>query len=184
MKIIADQLTDWLIENGLSENKREVYSYGLECLFNELIADLFLLLFALLLHKVSEMLIWSISFTVLRVNLGGLHASSHSKCIFFSTLLGIASVLICPIFINHLMIVFLFSIFSCLTAFFIAPVTHKNHPLSNQRKKYAHQLSIFISIFETILIIILYDFFPIISVAIFSGLISATLLSILGFIKK
>ncbi|WP_442871677.1 accessory gene regulator B family protein [Anaerotignum sp.] len=43
---------------------------------------------ALLFHKTFEMILWMLFFTPLRVHLGGMHASSHLKCILSSILLS------------------------------------------------------------------------------------------------
>ena len=139
MKRLADQIASWFIEQGLPEEQKEIYSYGLEGLANELLADILLFLSALLLHKIPEMFIWCFSFTILRVNLGGLHASSHSRCIIYSTAIGILSVQICPYFEKNLPIMVVFSTLVCLIATFIAPVVHPNHPLSPKRKQSAHR---------------------------------------------
>lgn len=184
MKHLADQIATWLIEQGLPNEQKEIYSYGFECLANELIADILLFLSALLLHKIPEMFIWCLSFTILRVNLGGLHASSHSRCIFYSTVIGIFCVQICPYFYKNLPIMVVFSTLVCLIATFIAPVVHPNHPLNSKRKRSAHRFSCFISLAETFLLVVLYFFSPKISSCIFLGLASSGLLGGLGYLKN
>lgn len=184
MKHFADQISSWLVRQGLPEAQKEIYSYGLECLTSELLTDILLFLAALFLHKIPEMLVWSFAFMLLRVNLGGLHASSHSRCIFYSTAIGIISVQIYPYFIGSLPVMIVISILVCLLTFLIAPVIHPNHPVSAQREQSAHRLSVCISLSETCLLIILYFFFPKMSSSIFLGLTSAGLLGGLGYMKS
>lgn len=184
MKQLAEQISDWFIRQGLPEEQRDVYSYGLESLINELLADILLFLSALLLHKIPEMFIWCLAFTILRVNLGGLHASSHYRCIFYSTVIGILSVEIAPFFTDSLPIILISSIFACLLTLFIAPVIHANHPVSEERKRYARNLSILTSLLETGLIFLLFFISPNMASCIFLGLLSATLLGLFGYLKN
>lgn len=184
MKRLADQIASWLVYQGLPEEQKEIYSYGLECLANELLADILLFLSALFLHKIPEMFIWCISFTILRVNLGGLHASSHGRCIFYSTVIGILSVQIYPYFIGSLPVMIIIAVLICVLTFLIAPVIHPNHPINAQRKHSAHRFSCFISLAETGLLIVFYFCFPKVSSCIFCGLVSAGILGGLGFLKN
>lgn len=180
MKKISNSFAKWLIENGMPKEQEQVYSYGLECLLNEAVITIFLFLIALFLHKVPEMLVWDIAFTLLRVNLGGVHASTHAKCILSSTLIGVFSILLCPYLYNYFIVFIVAGLISCVIVFVIAPVKNKNHPISGAREAFARKYSIIIAVIEYALILLLYKHCPAFSSCIFLALFSVSLLGLWG----
>lgn len=74
------------------DNDLAIIQYGIECIFNILIPILIISIFSLFQHKVPEMILWIISFLILRNYIGGYHASSHIKCIIYSAILGVISI--------------------------------------------------------------------------------------------
>jgi len=180
----SNSLAQYLVKNGAEEDDLQVYAYGIECFLNLIICDCILLILAFFIHYVPEILIWDISYTLLRMNLGGFHASTHFRCISLSVLLGISSVLINPLWINFPYIIIPTIILCFTVAFFIAPVTDKKYliPLKKRRKSRAN--SLFLILISGILSIILISTFPIYAGAILTGFVSAILLAIIGKFQR
>ncbi|WMI80071.1 accessory gene regulator B family protein [Anaerotignum sp. MB30-C6] len=130
---IAKSWADWLVANGASSDDYEIYAYGAECMLNELISDILLIVTALMFHKTFEMILWMLFFTPLRIHLGGMHASSHLKCILSSILLSYLCIFTYLFVMDSPTIMGLILALSIFIVYKIAPVVHPNHPVSESR---------------------------------------------------
>lgn len=178
---MADKVVDWLLKNGADEDKARIYTYGAECFFNELLADLLLFLFALAVNRFFEAVIWLIAFTAVRVNSGGWHARTHTGCILISAATGGVCVLLTPVLAG----VSAATVIACTAVSIgiitvIAPVTHINHPVSAAQKAGARRRAIGISCGEGILIVGLLLLRNSFYAPVFTALMSVTVLSVLG----
>lgn len=180
----AGRWVDYMILNGADEGKRAVYLYGMECFLNELVSNCLLLFCALLLHRIWEMLVWIVVFTSLRVNAGGIHASSHGACIGFSTLTGCICVLAYPVFCRSFFLTAACAGISIVIVLLFAPVIHKNHPVSDQKKKSARIWAISIAAADTIAVFILYPLAPLLAAMILAGFLSASLMISFALFQK
>lgn len=96
-RFLAKLLCDDNTEKSSCE-EIEVLQYGIECIINILIPLIIIYVYSLISHKTFDMVIWLFSFLLLRNYIGGYHASSHIRCIVFSSIVGILSI----IFISHM----------------------------------------------------------------------------------
>ena len=173
----------WLIQNGGDPTQRNVYAYGVECLTNELISDFLLLFFGLLLNKTIFIILWCISFTVVRLFLGGYHASTHARCILTGTATGVCSLYINPIWTTLYPWGFLvITVFALTIAFSHAPIIHKNHPVSNKKRKKAKKKAIAAIILDNFTAVIVYPYHHEISSSIMTGLLTALLMAVLAIV--
>ncbi|MCQ4935942.1 accessory gene regulator B family protein [Anaerotignum propionicum] len=156
---IANTWADWLVENGANSDDHEIYTYGAECMLNELFSDILLILTALIFHKTFEMILWILFFTPLRIHLGGMHASSHLKCILSSILLSYLCIFLYPFVIETPVLVGIILIVSFFIVYKIAPVVHPNHPVSENRMSQMRMRALVIIIIEIILTCIAYEYF-------------------------
>lgn len=179
----SKRLSNYLIENGGDPKKKDIYTYGIECLMNELISDFLLLFCGVLLNRVFYTVLWCISFTIIRIFLGGFHASTHARCILIGTIIGICSFYINPIW-NHIWIFILVFIYTLILAFFHAPIIHKNHPVSKKNKIKAKKKAIFFIILESFIAIILYSSYKELSTSIMTGFLTASLMATLAIINE
>lgn len=130
---IANKWADWIVSNGADKDEHEVYVYGAECMLNELVSNVVLIIIALALNKLPEMVVWSIIFTPLRVKLGGFHASSHFKCILYSTLICFFCIYTGSFLIANAIVFYVGMAVCFITVFKFAPVVHPNHPVSEEK---------------------------------------------------
>lgn len=182
MNNIYIKILDSIILDELTDEQYEIYLYGIECLCNELIANLILLIIGIFIHHVYEILVWSFTFVLLRTNIGGYHLHTHRSCVIISTLLGITSPLVNNFF-GNLSLVYIIVILLCvlIVIFKIAPVVHPNHPISTKRINYLHKRSMFISTFICACTVLLRYSYPSFSYAIYTATIEAVILCIMGY---
>ncbi len=182
---LSHSLATYLSQNdGLSE-KQNIYAYGIECFLNELISNILLLLCGVIINKTLPLFIWCISFTFIRINLGGFHASSHLKCILLGTFLGICSIFVNPLWgLYYPLAPTICFIFSLLLAIRYAPIIHKNHPIKNSQKQKARKKAIFFIIIESTLAIVLFPIKPDFSSPIFTGILTASAMAGLSIYQQ
>lgn len=139
-----------MVKNGAPKDQEEVYIYALECSLNELASDLFLLVLAAVLGRVWEMVTWIVVFNILRLNVGGYHASTPLRCILLSTLLGVACTLIYPVLMGRNVLTIVLAVFCMAAVFAVAPVMNQRHPLSQQRQERAKKTARILSAVLTV----------------------------------
>ena len=74
---LSELLTQYFMKYGQATDKAEVYIYGIECFISEFIGNLLLLIVAIRWHQISAMIIWTLSFLLIRTQLGGFHCKTH-----------------------------------------------------------------------------------------------------------
>lgn len=180
IKRFSKHLSTWLIQNGSNPAQENVYAYGIECLTNELLSDILLFICGFFMHKTMYMAIWCMSFSAVRIFLGGYHAPTHARCILIGITAGIISLSIIPIWtILYPLGFFIITAFALMIAIYYAPIIHVNHPASNEKRQKAKKQAIAIIIFESILAFILYPYHSEISCAIITGLSVALFMAVL-----
>lgn len=177
---LSQKISAYLIENGADHEEEEVLAYGAECFLNLLISDGLLLVIGLLTHHVVPLLIWAVSFSLLRANLGGLHALSHFWCILIGTGIGASSLVISPVLAVHPVAAVLCTIAGAIVAIVIAPVPHKNKKhIQAHRKKMKVKVAITAAI-ECVMMCVFYFIDPMYAAYFACGLIMAVGLGIAG----
>lgn len=176
----ARKISIYLVKNGADASNADVFSYGAECFLNMLIADGLLLVIGLLTHHVIYLLVWSVSFSALRINLGGLHASSHLLCIVIGTVIGASSMIISPVWTKHPAVTAVCMAAAAVIAVTIAPVPHKNKRYIQRQKRIAKVKVASAAAVECAITGVFYLFYPMIAAYIVSGMIMATILAIAG----
>lgn len=182
IRTLSEKIVNTIMLEAEIQTNKELYIYGLECLISEFIGNLLLFITAILLGKLLEIVVWTIIFLAIRTQLGGYHCSSHFRCLIFSTILGIMSLVLNYYFIILPNIALIISIVCLPIIAKYAPIIHKNHPLSNkQRKKAKKCVLIFYYIFFSIALLLkLYASH--LYAPICSGIITATILACMQLI--
>lgn len=177
---LATLWVNHLVKTDIDEDDREVYLYGAECFINEAISDLMLIIGGLIIGHLPEVILWAISFTILRVNLGGYHAPTHFLCILSSTVLGLLSTCVNPLWIRFPYAAMGILGFSIIVVALIAPVLHINRPIPLPEQKKIKKRAVFIIVIE-IIFIFLFHKAKFVSASFVSGLVFAVLLGIIGY---
>ena len=134
MKKLSEMLANKLVQNGANAEMEGVYAYGIECTLSALLIVILQIAAGLVLGKPLQMLVFILAWLPLRMFVGGAHANTHFACTLVSVGLGILSILLseCIIITQILLLIILLLTGYCVL-FFMAPVIHKNHPISQQR---------------------------------------------------
>lgn len=182
---ISTQIAIFISQNGGTKQKINIYKYGIECLLNEFISDLLLIILGILFNQLIEILIWNLSFTFIRIHIGGFHASSNRNCI----LIGIV-ISYLHFYLNFIwyklswQTIILFFICCILFSYIYAPIVHPNRQLTSAQKYVAkYKTLLYISIEWIIAYILLLFHFPYAD-SIFSGIFVAVSMACIPIIKQ
>lgn len=181
----AEKSSDFFIKYNADSSMREVYAYAVECVVSTTIIVGLLLLVGVVLNSFIPMLIYTAAWIILRIFVGGIHASSHLGCTVISVMLGAAAILLSE-YVNVLSTAFIIvvTVLCYLFVFFFAPIIHKNHPVSAYRRKKMRVAAKVIGVAEAIAIIVLAMLKSEIYTSLFMAYISTTILGILGYFNK
>lgn len=183
---IAASLARFICTNRTSKNddsKYEILEYGFECIINTGIPCIIYIIVSIIRQLQSETIIWFSVFIFYRNLIGGYHASSHFKCILFSTLYGGAAILLIPFSLNISIIkkIYIMAIITILH-FFLKPVIHHEEDMNSYYLQKT-QIKIHILLLTLSLsILILDNIARSLSGAMFIGVLSSELLYLLHFL--
>lgn len=180
----------WFLTYKILNNNREtsgkgadyeVIEYAIECIINTIIPFIFYLIYAIVHKILLSMIIWITTFLLLRNFIGGYHASSHFKCIFFSTIYGLFFLYVMTIplsiHIRYKVIIFLALL---IIHFLFEPIVHHEEN-KNQCYYKKTNLKIQLTLITFCILIVLFNtIIPSVSTAIFFGTISAELLFLIS----
>lgn len=183
---IAASLARFICTNRTSKNddsKYEILKYGFECIINTGIPCIIYIIVSIIRQLQFETIIWFSVFIFYRNLIGRYHASSHFKCILFSTLYGVAAILLIPFSLNISIIkkIYIMAIITILH-FFLKPVIHHEEDMNSYYLQ-TTQIKIHILLLTLSLsILILDNIARSLSGAIFIGVLSSELLYLLHFL--
>ena len=187
MKKLSVIMANMLVRNGADPEMEEVYAYGIECTLSTLLILALLMTAGFILRKPLQMLVFILAWLPLRMLVGGAHANTHWMCTLISVGLGTVSVMFCA-FLNRMYIAFLMmmplSVVCCVILFLIAPVIHKNHPISMRRYRKTRVIARIYTAAEcAVVILIVLSGSRMIAPA-FMGLFTTTVLAVIGWFSK
>jgi len=85
LQLTAKQVASWLIQGGsITEEERELYEFGLDKLFSTLTNFIIVMCFGLLLGIPFQILVFYLTYCMLRAYAGGYHADKPLNCFFLS----------------------------------------------------------------------------------------------------
>ncbi|MPM25615.1 Accessory gene regulator protein B [bioreactor metagenome] len=177
---LSKRISSYYIASGTDPEDAEVLAYGAECLITLLISDGLLLLVGVATGRVAELVVWSLSFTLLRLNLGGLHAVSHFWCITIGTVIGAASLLVSPLWQAHPRAAAVCALAAAVTAVALAPVAHRNkRHIQRQRTRIKQKVALTAAV-ECAAAWFLFSSSPVIASFLVSGLVMSVALGVAG----
>ncbi len=176
---IAEAIAKKLIiskNNTYDPDELDILKYGMECILNLSIPMVFYLIFSLKTHLFFQMLIWLCTFLLFRNSIGGYHANSHIKCIFYSTLYGLIFIKLISLFDNlNIFIELSFLTVVFFTHIYIPPIIDNPQQKMIYYKKSVLFLLTILSVLTMLLRFVNVSF----SVSILLGIVSAELLFII-----
>ena len=139
-KSYASKITSFLIDNKeIEQEDYEVYKYGFEVLIAFILNIAIVLIIGLLFNKVFYSLVFLVCYCPIRQFVGGYHANNYTKCLLIFILIFILTMNI-PLNIDfqiYTFMIFIISTLSYIGIFILAPLEHRNNPLTlSDIKKY------------------------------------------------
>ena len=159
-----------------------IYAYGMELLISDVLNALIVLLIALISHTLPAVIVFATVFIGLRKFVGGFHANNHLSCMFtLVVVMLIFSFCICNVSEYTWIISIGFVAISIPVIFNLAPVSHPNKPVSEERraklKKRSRILVLLLSLLCLLLIIFRLNK---ISLYVSSGIFLSALAAVMG----
>lgn len=130
---IIDKCVYFMVRQGVvqdTDEQKAIYSYGLELQLYFIIHAVLLILMGCFFGSGFEVSLLLLLFGMLQVNAGGYHAKTHMRC-FVTMMVGVLLFLwLLPIFQGMFFLQLCSVVLGVAIIFLLAPVAHKNHPLS------------------------------------------------------
>lgn len=161
LKACASALTDRLLcRFPMAQARRAVYIYGFELSLSSLAVMTSVFILSYLCGAVYTSITFSLIFVSIRLFSGGYHAKTYGHCFILSN----AVYLLClstAYLIQTLRITFLCPILTLLSmavVFVLAPVKHKNHPMSNTLYRKNRNIALAFTMCEGISVLVAFFF--------------------------
>lgn len=135
---IANKITSFLISNkAIEEKESELYSYAFSILIAFLVNISAILIIAYSLNIFKETVLFLLCYCPIRQFTGGYHADNYKRCLLAFMLLYIVNICFVEfVFYYKLDYLILFEmIMSYIGICFLAPLEHRNNPLSKKELK-------------------------------------------------
>lgn len=186
-KIIRSS-TDFLINcHVIEEDDRDVYEYGFESLYHNIIDIISIAVIALWFHMVVQVIVYHVAFICLRSSAGGYHSKTHLRCFFMSTAILLLSLLGISQISSSLFCIFIAAL-SLILIWLRSPLEHENSPLNPAKKARLKTISKIFSLifFIVILVMSLIDYAALdwIMSSLTFGIASHILLFVSGLIQS
>lgn len=189
VKSFSYKITSFLICNKtIKDEEYDLYLYGFEILIAFIVNIITILLMGCALNRFYETIAFLICYCPIRQFAGGYHADNYKRCLLVFTLVYLTNMFILEklMYNSYDCTILIGAIISALGICFMAPLEHRNNPLSNSDKvKYKH-ITMIIVIIIFILSIIGFNFKLTyrLSTYTLSSISCTFIMLILGAIKK
>ena len=162
---LSNKFISLCLEEKVINKDSDVYRYGFESILSSYLSILVVLLTGIAIHHKLIALLYLIVFYFIRKYSGGYHCNSYLKCMIFTDLTFILSVIMISN-MNYKMLIPL----SILSSFFSikkAPICHANKPFTNAQKKVFKQKNCYIICISLLIGTVSIFLYPILSRLIF-----------------
>lgn len=141
----ANKITSFLICNKTIEEKEyDLYLYGFKTLIAFIVNIAVILTIGYMINRFKETALFLLCYCPIRQFTGGYHADNYKKCLLAFVLIYLTNIYILELLVyrglNYLIIAIV-SI-SYIGICFLAPLEHRNNPLSKQETKKYKKISI------------------------------------------
>ena len=141
MKKFVDSYCNYLKKKGIivSDEQLEICAYGLELIVSAILNIVILVMCSFVLHEERYILFYFLGFIPLRLFAGGYHANNYTKCLLIFILIFILTINTSSNVDSQIytLMIFIISTLSYTGIFILAPIEHRNNPLTlREIKKY------------------------------------------------
>lgn len=96
-QVASKIVTRMIMANLISENDAEEYNYGVQILLEKIISYFIIFLLALVLNRLLEIILFLVSFSLIRKYSGGIHCKRFETCLIVSTAVSFSGVALFPL---------------------------------------------------------------------------------------
>lgn len=150
-KIVARMIT----ANLISDKDAEEYSYGVQILLEKIISYSIILSLAIILNRFFEIVLFLVSFSLIRKYSGGIHCKSFRTCLIASTTVSLLGVVVFPLIEKSILIYQGGVIMSMIIVILIGAINNPNIDWSNCEYRQAKRLSRLTVLLEVSVLILL-----------------------------
>ena len=132
---IIDKSVMFMLQRGAipdTEEQIEIYKYGIELQIHYFINATLLIIIGLLFGHGWEVVLLLITFGAVQVNAGGFHADTRKGCLSIMVFGTLVFFLLLQVYEVSFFLQFISVSAGLITVLKLAPVSHKNHPISPQ----------------------------------------------------
>lgn len=122
-------------QNMIQTDRRNIYKYGINQMFNMLLNIATFLVIGLIFHMTLETIIFTAAYIPLRIYAGGFHAKTPFKCWIVSAVMLIAVLSAIKYADLKLYVVDILALIGIAVILVLSPVEDKNKPLDELEKK-------------------------------------------------
>lgn len=141
--------------NLISENDSEAYIYGVQILLEKIISYCIIFSIALILNRLLEILLFVISFSLIRKYSGGIHCKRFETCLIASVTVSISGVVLYPLFEQNFLLYQGGVIMSIIIVVIIGAINNPNIDWSICEYRKAKRLSRLTVILEVSVLLLL-----------------------------
>ncbi len=98
MEQVATKIVMKMVSADLiSEEESDLYNYGVQVILEKVISYAIFFVLAMIMHKLLEILLFFVSFSILRKYSGGIHCKTFKSCLIISALVSFSGMMLLPI---------------------------------------------------------------------------------------
>lgn len=141
---IYEKTVNYLIsQNIISPNKKDIYMYGFELLFADILNFSVIFTIGIILCGFSPTSIYCVVFIFLRSFCGGYHSNTHLRCHICTIGVFIIFIVLFKVLTNNNnFVIFIIDLIAYIPILVFSPIEHKNKPLSEINRKHNRLVSI------------------------------------------
>ena len=171
-----------LAEND--KNERDIIIYGLEIILHNIALIIILIFLGIVTNTLLETMLFVMIHIVIQRKTGGYHTSTRFGCFLVTTIAWFGAIMTVKMQVRYEFLSFPTAICLCIGMIIItlicAPVENINKPLTEETKIINRIISIELMITFSILLSVLWSYFPVVSSTILVTLIESTIFILIG----
>lgn len=129
-------VNNWIKENVIGEEDRELYEYGVEITVEYAINLFTTVLIVVIMQEIISGIFMYASFMMLRSYSGGVHAKSFKRCYLYSSMVILITLLLIRFNIISIWIYRGVGVVSCLYLWFTEPIASENKEVNEKEKRF------------------------------------------------
>ena len=135
LHLTATKMAEYIMERAnISKQRKAVFIYGCELTLSTIVSVLSIIILSIFLNAIYSSFVFLLVFIGIRLFAGGYHAKTYSHCFLLTNFVYLLSFLLSEYVIIslHRPIKTILLFISAAVILVLAPIRHKNHPLSEQ----------------------------------------------------